>query len=52
MSLEEKFGEPLTAADTPFFDTAVMAPQTVGVVSRPGQKISFFLSTAASTKSL
>ncbi|CAI8007593.1 Transcription factor E3 [Geodia barretti] len=29
MSLEEKFGDPLTAADMQFLDTSLMAPQTL-----------------------
>ena len=37
MSLEEKFGDPLTAADMQFLDTSLMAPQTVSVVSGCGQ---------------
>jgi hypothetical protein len=36
MNLEEKFGDPLTAADMQFLDTSILAPQTVGVVSGCG----------------
>ena len=32
MNLEEKFGDQLTAADMPFLEASLMAPQTVGVV--------------------